>query len=154
MKLETTTFQKAMAAIAIATIIGTFAYLIYLWPGLPDQIPGHYNAAGEVDRWGSKIETLILPIMMLVMYGGLTLVSNFPDLWNMPTNVTPQNKDKVYKIGKDMLIVLRTLVVINFAYISICTINSLPLGGLFLPVMLGMTFGSIGYFIVKMIRVK
>lgn len=154
MKLETTIFQKALAAIAVVTIVGTFAYLIYLWPGLPDQIPGHYNAAGEVDRWGSKIEVLVVPIIMLVMYGLLTLISNYPDLWNMPTSMTPQNKDKMYKIAKDMLIVLRTLLVLDFAYISVRMINSLPLGVLFLPVMLAVTFLAIGYFIVKMVRIK
>ena len=28
---------------------------------LPDQIPAHYGISGEVDRWGSKYETLIFP---------------------------------------------------------------------------------------------
>lgn len=31
----------------------------------PDQIPAHYNIRGEVDRWGSKYEFLIMPIMNL-----------------------------------------------------------------------------------------
>lgn len=34
-------------------------------PFLPDSIPAHYNGAGQVDRWGSKYETLIFPAMML-----------------------------------------------------------------------------------------
>ncbi len=28
---------------------------------LPDQVPLHYNFAGEIDRWGSKWEYLLLP---------------------------------------------------------------------------------------------
>ena len=27
---------------------------------LPDQIPVHYNMAGEIDRWGSKYEEYIM----------------------------------------------------------------------------------------------
>lgn len=31
----------------------------------PDQIPVHYNLRGEVDRWGSKYEFLIMPFINL-----------------------------------------------------------------------------------------
>ena len=31
----------------------------------PDRIPAHYNIRGEVDRWGSKYEFLIMPFMNL-----------------------------------------------------------------------------------------
>lgn len=31
----------------------------------PDQIPAHYNIQGQVDRWGSKYEYLILPFLNL-----------------------------------------------------------------------------------------
>lgn len=41
-------------------------------PFLPDSIPSHYNAVGQVNRWGSKYETLIFPAMMLP-YGILWL---------------------------------------------------------------------------------
>lgn len=32
----------------------------------PDQIPVHYNIQGQVDRWGSKYEFLILPFLNMV----------------------------------------------------------------------------------------
>lgn len=31
----------------------------------PDQIPAHYNLQGEIDRWGSKYEYLIMPFTNL-----------------------------------------------------------------------------------------
>ena len=36
-------------------------------PFLPETIPAHYNFAGEVDRWGSKYETLIFPATTILM---------------------------------------------------------------------------------------
>jgi len=36
-------------------------------PFLPEQIPAHYNAAGQVDRWGSRYETLIFPAMTVLI---------------------------------------------------------------------------------------
>ena len=36
-------------------------------PFLPEQIPAHYNFEGEVDRFGSKYETLIFPVCTVLM---------------------------------------------------------------------------------------
>ena len=33
----------------------------------PDTIPVHYNAAGEIDRWGSKYEFLLFPFFTILM---------------------------------------------------------------------------------------
>ena len=34
---------------------------------LPEQIPAHYGMSGEVNRWGSKFETLLFPVMSLLL---------------------------------------------------------------------------------------
>lgn len=34
---------------------------------LPDRIPLHYDAAGNIDRWGSKWEALLLPCVVLAL---------------------------------------------------------------------------------------
>ena len=34
---------------------------------MPDTVPLHYNAAGEIDRWGSKYESLLFPAIALAM---------------------------------------------------------------------------------------
>ena len=44
---------------------------------LPDQIPVHYNAAGEIDRWGSKYEELVLGVCFSLSGWILWLVSRF-----------------------------------------------------------------------------
>ena len=36
-------------------------------PFLPEQVPAHYNFEGEVDRFGSKYETLIFPVFTILM---------------------------------------------------------------------------------------
>lgn len=41
-------------------------------PFLPEQIPAHYNLNNQVDRWGSKLEVLILPAMV-ILFGFLML---------------------------------------------------------------------------------
>jgi uncharacterized membrane protein len=39
---------------------------------LPDKIPAHYNINNEVDRWGSKFETLLFPVITII-FGELLL---------------------------------------------------------------------------------
>ena len=38
-------------------------YTLSALPTLPDQIPAHFNAGGNVTRWGSRNEMLILPLI-------------------------------------------------------------------------------------------
>ena len=59
---------------------------LLLLPLLPERIPAHYNLYGQVDRWGSKLEVLLLPLCCLV--GGL--------IWKRfiqkPSLIQPQNQ--------------------------------------------------------------
>ncbi len=47
------------------------AYLAWIWNSLGDQVPLHWNAGGEIDRWGSKTELALfalgLPVFMYMV---------------------------------------------------------------------------------------
>ncbi len=47
------------------TLIPLIITLVVL-PALPEQMPMHYNMAGEIDRWGSRWEQLTFPFMILI----------------------------------------------------------------------------------------
>lgn len=49
-------------------------YLAVIWKRVPERVPIHYNMAGEVDRFGSKAEFLILMAILLVVNIGLYLL--------------------------------------------------------------------------------
>lgn len=34
---------------------------------LPNQIPAHYDIAGNIDRWGSKYEKFIFPVIIILL---------------------------------------------------------------------------------------
>jgi len=50
---------------------------IVVLPMLPDQIPAHYDSNGIVDRWGSKYESLIVPIITIVIISVLLFIGEF-----------------------------------------------------------------------------
>ena len=67
--------MKKYQIIFAITMILPFLVTIVFWFFLPDSIPAHYNALGEIDRWGSKYEMIIIPIASLVMYGFFLLMT-------------------------------------------------------------------------------
>ena len=58
-------------------IILSVIVTIVLIQFMPDQIPAHYNAAGAVDRMGSKYESLIWPVTTALMGGFFLLMTRF-----------------------------------------------------------------------------
>ena len=48
----------------LTVVIIPFIYLGYLWNGLPDTVPIHWNIHGEIDGWGSKSTLLWLPFLL------------------------------------------------------------------------------------------
>ena len=59
-------FKKEIPFIAVALL--PFVYLAYIWNELPKEVPMHWNASGEIDRWGDKSELFV----MLFMLTGIT----------------------------------------------------------------------------------
>lgn len=47
--------------ISCVPLVGTSVALLFI----PDRVPMHYDITGSVDRWGSKYEELIFPVIVL-----------------------------------------------------------------------------------------
>lgn len=60
--MEMRSKYRILIASAILPFVVTGVFLIFL----PDQVPMHYNARGELDRMGSKYENLLLPVLYLI----------------------------------------------------------------------------------------
>ncbi len=57
--------KKELPLILVALM--PFLYLAYIWQELPAKVPMHWNIDGEVDRYGDKIELIIIPFLLPVM---------------------------------------------------------------------------------------
>ena len=55
--------KKLMWSISLFSLIGTAVAIQFI----PESVPLHYDAAGNVTRWGSKNENMIFPIIILFM---------------------------------------------------------------------------------------
>ena len=60
-------YRKTLIITTIITLLPVLAGII-LWDKLPDQMPMHFNAAGEVDGWASKpIGVFAMPALLVAV---------------------------------------------------------------------------------------
>ena len=78
MRKKSSAFDYAVNLLCLALLLGVTLYILLGWNTFPERIPGHYNALGEVDRWGNRGELLFLPILSWILYGLITLVEQYP----------------------------------------------------------------------------
>lgn len=55
--------KKVMWLVSLIPLVITGIALGFL----PDTVPMHYNAEGAIDRWGSKYENLLFPVIILAL---------------------------------------------------------------------------------------
>jgi len=64
-----------------AVILLTLAVTILAYPGLPDQIPSHWNSAGEVDGYLPKFwGVLVIPVVMIAFTALFALIPRIDPL--------------------------------------------------------------------------
>ncbi len=128
--------------------------MIISWNNISSTIPGHYNAAGEVDKLTNKGNLIYLLATGWVLYIGMSFIEKFPKIWNTGVSVTEENKDKIYRILKDMLGCMKLLIALVFSYLTLQSISGDNLSPLFLPVFLILMFGSIAFHLVRLYKAK
>ena len=146
--------DKLMNRLSLLVLVGSVVFLAGYWKQIPAEVPMHYNAAGEIDRWGTKAELLILPVIAWLLYGLLTVVEQFPSAWNTGVKVTAENREQVYALLGHMLSTLKLLVMVMFAWITLWCALARPLPVWFLPVVLAAVFGNMAYGLVRIFRAR
>jgi uncharacterized membrane protein len=124
--------------------------ILYYFQYLPEQIPTHFNALGEADDHGSKLNIFLLPAIATMIVFGMGSIKR--------TKIDESaQKEPAYTNAMRMAIVLRCSLVFLFAGISYQSIQiafnkSSALGVLFLPISLAIIFIPMGYFLWKIYR--
>ncbi len=145
--------------IGLIGIICLIILPIYFFNDLPEQIPKHFNAHGQVDSYGSRRIIWLLPAIGLFLYISLTILNKFPFALNYPTKVTNNNAERLYTLGTRTIRLLKTIVVLSFVFLNFKTIQialnkSTNIGQLYLPIIIFALIILIGTIIYKMTKNK
>lgn len=107
----------------ILEVLGWFL-LILLWIGfiytfnqLPNIIPGHFDASGNIDGYTAKNSIIGLPIVATILFSILTIINYYPHLCNYPVKITIENAKFQYTLATRLLRILKSFILILFGTI-------------------------------------
>jgi uncharacterized membrane protein len=134
-----------LEGLALLGLLFFVGYFIYKYPGLPQSIPSHFNAAGEVDAYSSKSSVWLVAGIEILIYGLLTFMSFIPHTFNFLVKITAQNAYSQYLMAVRLIRYLKLIITLLFTYIFYSTVraagnSSEGLGLWFMPVFLFLLF--------------
>lgn len=130
-----------------------FVFLAVYWKRIPDQVPSHYDLSGNVTEYGSKMSFLIMPFVGLLAYVLMRVVEEFPSAWNIPVRMTRENRGRILRATKDMMVILKVELVALFSILTILTVFGVSVGkiSIVIVVLIGIT---IAVTMVRIIRTR
>lgn len=150
--LPRSSFEIVAELLALAGVIITVVILLRAWPDLPDRVPTHFGPTGEADAWGRKETLLFPPILMMVLYAGITVFNRYPHIFNYPRQITEENAARQYRLARTMMSWLKAELVWVFAYLGwgmvrVAQGEATGLSVVFLPALLVAIFGTLGVYL-------
>lgn len=117
--------DKLLKKIIWPVIAAPAIYLGIVWNNLPQTIPMHYNLQGEIDRYGSKNELLIVAaILISVSIGSYLIISNSYRI--DPKRYAVENRTRFHRIGFTIGVFMSALlcIIIYSSYNEAAGINT------------------------------
>ena len=134
--------KKNWKVLVITTIVMLMPILagLILWNQLPDQMPTHWNAVGEVDGWSSKPFAVFgLPLIMVAAQW----------LCMLGTAADPKKNNHSEKVLHLVLWIVPALsVVLNAVTYAAALGHSVPIE-VVMPILIGLIFTIIGNYMPK-----
>lgn len=137
-----------LEALSLLSLVFLLLYTLIRWPGLPEQIPSHFNFAGEIDGWSGKGVAWLLPGIAVFLYALMTLVLFLPNSWNLPVTVTEENRERLLLATQRLLAVIKLTCLLLFTVLHLYTLAAKPLGWFFLPLFLAAVFGPLLFYFI------
>jgi uncharacterized membrane protein len=159
LKIPLTVFEKASEIVNIVILLGTGIFLLLNYFNLPNRIPSHFGINGQPDGWGGKGSLIAIFIVNFIMYLFLTILGRFPHVYNYLCEITEENARFQYTNARTLMGLIKTELSIMFSYmlwvsILVALEKSKGLGIGYLPVFLIVVFGTLTFFIIRMVRGK
>lgn len=151
-RLLGTARQKALETLAVVGLIAAIVIPLAYWSRLPEEIPIHFNLAGEPDKWGGRGAVITPAALVVFLYIVLTGVCFLPERFiNVPRRVPP-------RIGFELTQCMKMEMTWLFAALEWASIQ-VALGAqenLGMTVLVGLViiFGTMAIYLVHMFRAR
>lgn len=139
-------------------IFALWIIAVYGFVHLPETIPVHFNVKGEADGFGGKWSLFFLPALGIVMVVGLSILNRYPEIFNYPVKITPENAERQYKLATRLIRYVNLSMALMFLLITLMQVKSAAVQStkgfeFVLPLVLLLSFVPLPvYFVVSMGR--
>ncbi len=159
LKIPLTLPEIVIESICILSLLGAALFMLLNYSDLPNRIPSHFGASGEVDGWGGKGSLIVLLIANIGLYVPLTVLGRFPHIFNYICEITEDNAKFQYTNARTLIRLTKTEISLVLSYLLWASIlvakgKAEGIGIAFLPIFLIVIFGTLAFFIMRMIRNK
>jgi uncharacterized membrane protein len=157
LKVQKTKTEKLHDYISITVFVVIITYLFLMWARLPAIFPTHFNGRGEVNGWGGKASLLLVPIISLVIYIGLTVLAKYPHSFNYPREITDKDAYPQYSNARLMISWMKLELTILFGYIEWNVIHAAFGHNVvlwILPLVLVAIIGTIIFYALRSMRIN
>ena len=124
-KIKTTKGDKLIESSAWLLLIVIWSMTFYDYLRLPDIIPTHYNDIGMADGFSKKSMIFNLPLIATFLFIVLTILNNFPHIFNYPTQITEDNALHQYTRATRTMRALKVIVLILLGYNYYVSLNGI-----------------------------
>ena len=134
--------KKNLKILIITSIVILLPALagVVLWDTLPEQIPTHWNAAGEIDGWSSKAFAIFgLPLMMLAMHW----------LCVLGTAADPKKANHSDKLIHLVLWIIPIISVVLFVFTYVAALGTEVRMEMVMPLLVGFVLTVVGNYLPK-----
>ena len=153
MKEKSLNLYKKLHWLSILIGVLTVALPILFWSKIPEQLPIHYNALGEIDNWSDK-SSLILLFFVVIMLIGIMSICVYCVKSGMDSKHSTISEKSSMEIAYPMLIIMNLIIQVMLAYITFCVATCRQLGIWFLPVFLAGIFVPIIVMVYKSAKLQ
>lgn len=157
--LDRTSLRTYLNLAALAALLALWAVTAWEVAGphpLPARIPTHFDIAGHPNAWGQPAMLWMLPVIVTVILGLMSLVARRPRSFNFPVRVTPANRPRLESVALDMIAWLRLEIAGAMLWIQYATIQSaralrLGLSPWFVPITIAAVLATIVWHVRQMV---
>ncbi len=130
---------KVLIITSVAILLPVLAGVI-LWNQLPEQMPTHWNAAGDIDGWSSKPFAVFgLPLLMLVIHWVCVL----------GTSADPKKNNHPGKVVHLVLWIIPVLSIVLHAVTYAAALGKEVRMELVMPIVIGLVLAIVGNYLPK-----
>lgn len=153
-RVELRPTDKIIETLAWSFLLASWVLVLVNYPSLPDTVATHYNGTGQADRFIAKEMIFSLPLIVTILYIGLTLLNRFPHIFNYPIKITEENALTHYTKATRLVRYLKIILVTVSLLVALKTIENAYghpdwIGAWFLPVLVVLIFLPLPYFLLK-----